>query len=292
MALKGIFQAMKTDNTTLTSRLDKFLIQHKAESDRAVNVNSPSQVMRCKRANFLLRTGEGVSTVIEPRTQRIFDNGTYMHERIQAYLKAEGTLVMDECPCIDEEMNIQGNTDGILRMTPYDYAILEIKSINSNGFTKLKDAKEEHKHQAMVYMYCTEIRRLSLKEMSKEEFESSKPERAKFYESRYQHLKDGSKHTREEKIKFNVDTNLELDEILYNIPKPIDTIIFLYENKDTQDLKEFNIKYDEEMMDDILDYYYELNGYIDRNELPPREGTSKSCQLCRWCNYTIDCWVV
>lgn len=292
MALKNIFDTMKHDKNSIIARLDKFLVSNKEESDRAINVNSPSQVGRCKRANYWMRTGEETASTIDARTQRIFDNGTGMHERIQAYLKAEGSLVMDECPCLDLDLNIQGNTDGILRMTPYDYAILELKSINSNGFSRLKDAKDEHKLQAMVYLYCTECRRQELREMSEKDFKDSEPKRREKYKARYQHLKDGKKFTREEKLQHQIQTNIDLDNILYNIPKEIDTIIFLYENKDTQELKEFTVKFDEELMNEILDYYEELNNYIENKELPPREGSSKSCQFCRYCNYSINCWVV
>lgn len=292
MTLKAIFNTMKHDKNSIIARLDKFLVSNKEESDRAINVNSPSQVGRCKRANYWMRTGEETASTIDARTQRIFDNGTGMHERIQAYLKAEGSLVFDEIPLIDEDLNIQGHTDGLLRMTPYDYSILELKSINSNGFSKLKDAKEEHKLQAMVYLYCMEVRRQELREMSQEEFEASKPQREEFYASRYQHMKDGKKFTREEKIAFQVKINMDLDDLLYTIPKEIDSIVFLYENKDTQELKEFVVKYDEDMMCSILDYYEELNDYIAKEELPPREGTSKSCTTCRFCNYQISCWVV
>ena len=56
-----------------------------------------------------MRTGEETASTIDARTQRIFDNGTGMHERIQAYLKAEGSLVFDEIPLIDEDLKIQGH---------------------------------------------------------------------------------------------------------------------------------------------------------------------------------------
>lgn len=292
MALKNIFNSMKQDKSSVIARLDRFLLERTEENDRAINVNSPSQAGRCMRANFWMRTGQADKSVIDARTQRIFDNGTGMHERIQAYLKAEGCLIFDEIPLIDAELNIQGHTDGLLKLNTYDYAILELKSINSNGFSKLKDAKEEHKLQAMIYLYCMECRRLDLREMSQEEFEESKPDRRDFYASRYQHMKDGKKRTREEKINFQVNLNMELDDLLYTITKPIDTIVFLYENKDTQDLKEFKVKYDEEMMDDLIDYYEKLNRYVDKNIEPPREGTSKSCQMCRWCSYQSYCWIV
>lgn len=292
MALKKIFNSMKHDKQSLIARLDKFLVVNQEENDRAKNVNSPSMAGRCMRANYYARTGEGSQGLIDARTQRIFDNGTYTHERLQDYLKKEGTLIFDEVPLIDYALNIQGHTDGLLKLSQYKYAILEIKSINSNGFSKLKDAKEEHKLQAMVYLYCMENRRKQLKLNNPNGLEGTLEDRRRFYESRYSHIRDGKTRTREEKINFQVELNLKIDEILYKIPKEIDTIVFLYENKDTQELKEFEVKYDESMMNGLIEYYCILNEHVHLQQVPPKEGTSKSCTICRWCNFaTTECWL-
>lgn len=284
---------LKYDKNSLSARLDKFLALNVEENDRAVNVNSPSQVFKCKRSLFYARTEAEGDGTIDARLQRIFDNGTHVHLRLQEYLKKEGTLVYDECPCIDEEANIQGHTDGILKITDQEYAILEIKSMNSHQFAKLKEPKEEHIAQATIYCYCTECRRLELQEMTPQEFHhKSYDKRKAFYESRYQHLVGGKKYTREEKIAKNVEENMMLDEVLYDIKRPINKVYFLYENKDTQDIKEFVVEYDDDLMSDILDFYEEINDYVDSNTVPPREGTSKNCPTCKFCNFRNYCWVV
>lgn len=293
MGIKDLMSGLKYDKNSLSARLDKFLALNVEENDRAVDVNSPSQVFKCKRALFYSRTEAECDGTIDARLQRIFDNGTHVHLRLQEYLKKEGTLIYDEVPCIDEEANIQGHTDGILKITDQEYAILEIKSMNSHQFAKLKEPKEEHIAQATIYCYCTECRRLELQEMTPQEFHhKSREERQKFYESRYQHLVGGKKYTREEKIAKNVEENMMLDEVLYDIKRPINKVYFLYENKDTQEIKEFVVEYDDDLMSDILDFYDEVNYYVRAFVLPPREGTSKSCNECRWCSYRNHCWIV
>lgn len=288
----GVKDLLKCKNNgSVTARLDKYLMLNQEEDDRAVDVNSPSQVFKCKRALYYGRTGAESDGFIDARLQRIFDNGTAMHIRIQNYLKKEGMLVMDECPCIDAEANIQGHTDGILKITEQEYAILELKSINSGSYSKLKKPKDEHIAQAMIYMYCTECRRQTLREMTDKEYYDTTPRRS-FYESRFQHLKGGKKHTREEKIEHNIEINMELDDLLRTIKRPINKIYFLYENKDTQDIKEFVVEYDDDLMCDILDFYDEVNYYVENKIVPPREGTSKSCEVCRWCSYKGECYVV
>ena len=159
MALKEMFQAMKKEGY-VTAPLDRYLFeQANKPNDRAVNVNAPSQAGKCNRANFYMRMQYEDDGSIDPRTQRIFDNGTYTHERLQSYLIDMELLLMDEVPLINDQYNIQGHTDGFLNLED-EVAILEIKSINDNQFTQLRDAKEEHKKQGLIYLFCAEERRL------------------------------------------------------------------------------------------------------------------------------------
>lgn len=298
MALKDVFRAVeKTSHSYVTGELDLYLM-HVAnkDNDRAVNVNAPSQAGKCNRANYYMRTQVQTDGTIDPRAQRIFDNGTYTHERLQKYLLDMGLLILDEVPLINEEYNIQGHTDGILDLDG-EIGVLEIKSINDRGFSQLKDAKEEHKRQGLIYLFCLEERRLFLHNTypTKEDFYASAEERASDVRKRYQHLKGGSKFSTEEKIQYQIDLHNIADDILYDTEKPITKVVFLYENKNTQELKEFVVernKTTEWILDDTLQKYKELNTFCTNEEVPPREGTSKSCEVCRWCNYKSECWVV
>lgn len=296
MALKEMFSAMKKEGY-VTAPLDRFLFeQANKPNDRAVNVNAPSQAGKCNRANYYMRMQFDNDGSIDPRTQRIFDNGTYTHERLQSYLTDMELLLMDEVPIIHEELNIQGHTDGFLSIEG-GVAILEIKSINDNQFGQLRDAKEEHKKQGLIYLFCAEERRLWLHEHYKtpEEFNASYAERYEYFESKYQHMKGGRRYTREQKIKNEVMLNMLSDNILFYTDKPITKVIFLYENKNNQELKEFVVErntFTEPILTEVLENYAILNNYCETGILPPREGTSKSCTTCRWCDYKTECWIV
>lgn len=312
--LKSMFQALKNEGYIIKP-LDMYLLSlNSKDSDRAINVNSPSQASVCNRANYYARMGFQNDGAIEPRARRIFDNGTKTHERLQEYLLDQGILVSDEVPCIHVPLNIQGHTDGFLslgktseteiiiprgvlkaKVTLPEYeeiGILEIKSINTNGFSQLKDAKPEHKQQAMVYLYCAEERRKFLHRTYKDvkDFLESEKDRAEHFRQRYLHLKDGRKFTREEKINFQVDICLKADTILYGTKKPIDKVVFLYEDKNTQELKEYCVKRDNDILDSTIEKYIRLNLACEKEEIPDREGTSKSCTTCRWCSFKIECW--
>lgn len=296
MALKDMFSAMKKEGY-ITKPLDRYLFeQANKPNDRAVNVNAPSQAGNCNRANYYMRMQYEGDGTIDPRTQRIFDNGTYTHERLQAYMIDMGLLIMDEVPLLNEKYNIQGHTDGFLDLGG-EVAILEIKSINDNGFNQLKDAKDEHKCQGLVYLYCAEERRLWLHEHYKSvaEFNESYEERYAYYEAHYQHMKSGRKFTREQKIRNEVLLNMLSDNVLFYTDKPITKVVFLYENKNNQELKEFVVERSlatEPILTGVLDNYAELNRCCETHTVPPREGTSKSCNMCRWCSYKNECYVM
>lgn len=297
MALKAVFSAMKREGY-IVKDLDLYLLGLSAtDEDRAIDVNAPSQAGVCMRARFYARTGaprDGAS--VDARTRRIFDNGTKTHERLQEYLLKQGMLLMDEVPVHNYEYNIQGHTDGVLKLSASERGILEIKSINSNGFQSLKGAKEDHRKQGLVYIFCLEERRKFLQSTYKTRaaFDKSLSKRMKEYANLYQHLKDGGKHTREEKIQFQCELHAKMDSILYDTRVPITKVVFLYENKDTQDLKEFTVSMTEaaskNILDEVLKEYSDLNEYVEEGNVPDRIARIKSDPACRWCNFRTECW--
>lgn len=295
MSLKNMFSAMRKEGY-ITAPLDQYLYEKAGiDNDRAINVNAPSQAGNCCRANYYARMGYETDGSTDPRTQRIFDNGSFTHERLQAYLLDMDMLLMDEVPLVNDEYNIQGHTDGYLNLEG-EVAILEIKSINDRSFSQLRDAKEEHKKQGLIYLFCAEERRYILRRTYKTEeaFNASYQKRYKEYEKRYQHMKGGRKYTREEKIENEVMLNMVSDNILFHCPHPIKKVIFLYENKNTQDLKEFVVERtieNESILDSVLEEYTYLNRCCEKHKLPPREGTSKSCEVCRWCDFKNECYI-
>lgn len=291
--LKNLMNVAK-QRESLIKRIDTLLLQkdaHVSDGDRKSICNSPSSSLGCSRANFYQR--EGIQRdVIEPRVRRIFDNGHGMHERIQNYLKKDGVLLMDEVPLFNGEYEIQGHTDGILKMEDEKHCeVLELKSINSRQFQNLKEPLQDHRAQAQVYIFCLEEHRKDLQKRfpTKATFTLSEKMRRKEYEKLYQHLKDGTNYTREQKIEEKVRQHILADKILYSVTNEITQAIVLYENKDTQDLKEYTIGVDKELMQEILDKFQLNNSYWADGELPPRECRNKTDG--KWCSFVTHCFV-
>lgn len=284
----------------IVKRLDQYLLSmNDKDGDRRWDINSPSSAGKCPRAVVYSRLNyDRDSNSVDARTRRIFDNGTGVHERLQKYMLDCELLAMDEVPVFDDKLQIQGHTDGLLNLSKFELGVLEIKSINSNSFSKLVDAKEEHKLQAITYMYCLENRRKWLKDNYSTEEELDKYLNSKKYEKfireHYGHMEDGAKFTAEEKFKFKLECHQKADKIMWNASRPINKMVFLYENKDNQELKEFTVKFDEEMMETLIEKYKYINEHVAEQKIPPRpkECTSKSCYNCKWCSFTLECWIV
>lgn len=291
--LKSVFETMKRDTgENVLPRIDQYLLSlNNKPNDRAINVNAPSVAGSCLRSIYYYRIqAEKDPNAIEPRAFRIFQNGDYVHDRIQAYLRKAGLLLMDELPLRNDKYNIQGHTDGLLFLNRVK--VFELKSINDAGFQALKEPEFKHQQQGMLYIFCVESRRNFLQSTysSYKEFQLSLPERVEYYASLYKHLRDGAKYTKEQKLKFKIDEHIEADEILFHTETPIDEVVFLYENKNDQHIKEFNVKVDDNVLQPILDRCTYLNKCIAKKKVPDREGKSKNVAPCKWCNYKIECW--
>lgn len=80
-------------------------------------------------------------------------NGTFMHLRWQMEGLSEGWLARAEVPVHDKVYGLTGTMDGLLD----DDSILELKSINANGFSRVQTFGPliPHLFQMATYMLCT-----------------------------------------------------------------------------------------------------------------------------------------
>lgn len=65
--------------------------------------------------------------------------------------------------------------------------------------------------------------------------------------------------------------------------------ILLYVNKDTQELKEFIVKYDKKRSQSLLDVLIKLKTKIDSNIIPSRMSVYPNNWQCRYCQYKKIC---
>lgn len=175
---------------------------------------------------------------IEPRIQRIFDNGNSVHSRyMQKYLKcmdcrpllveetsADGTSEWKECieyRLTKPELWLKGSPDALIHNVEdgLEY-VFELKSIKQEQFNKLTKPMEEHVTQAYVYMLMTDLSRA----------------------------------------------------------------IILYENKNTQELKEFVLVKEENVMNVVIKKIESVIKYVteyEEKKLLPTKCKNKYCDGCK-----------
>jgi hypothetical protein len=80
-------------------------------------------------------------------------NGAFMHLRWQMEGLTAGWLAQAEVPVKSDAYHLMGTMDGVL----YEGSILELKSINSNGFRRVASFGPLHPHlfQMATYMLCS-----------------------------------------------------------------------------------------------------------------------------------------
>ena len=104
------------------------------------------------------------------------------------------------------------------------------------------------------------------------------------------------------------DGDLSLDELWKRIKRPLTThrrqvnlymhclgihkAIVIYEWKPSQDVKEFQLSYDKELVRPMLNGAEEVIRHLEAGVVPlkPSSATHKSCQFCRFCPYKNHCW--
>lgn len=69
-----------------------------------------------------------------------------------------------------------------------------------------------------------------------------------------------------------------------------DEAVILYECKNDQRLREFWITRDKQAYAEDLKVIRELSSYVRMRKVPQREGSTPSCDVCRWCGYTKLCY--
>jgi len=247
---------------SLIAELNKHLIQENKDNERPSKHIHPSSFGGCLRKTAYSHYGIEKKP-LDVRILRIFGNGDGVHERIQSCCEAaEGVEVIGiEVPVFNEEYQIKGYVDGIIGLQNEHY-VLEIKSKNSKGFTQYLDKPDKnHIVQANIYLWMIED------------------------------IMQEAQGKKEEELN-------ESEAILLKMPQPPQKAILLYENKDSQDQKEFILNKDEKVIEWVQKRAKKFWEIIESQKLPSRpydvEEVIKSNRLpleCRYmCDYAEICW--
>jgi hypothetical protein len=124
---------------------------NKADRERKGTI-SASSLGECKRYQQFTFIG---MPRLKPDAKNMakMQNGSFMHLRWQMEGLTEGWLRHAEVAVKSDAYHLMGTMDGVL----YDSSILELKSINSNGFSRVSTFGPlvPHLYQMATYMLCS-----------------------------------------------------------------------------------------------------------------------------------------
>ena len=107
---------------------------------------------KCDRAVWLTYYGKMPKAELNPKLNRIFQNGSYLEKRVEAWFKGLGILLGQEVKVKHENPPMSGRIDFLIKHEEYGLVPIELKSINNAGFRGLKGPREDHKTQLQIYL--------------------------------------------------------------------------------------------------------------------------------------------
>lgn len=158
--IKQLNQQVETKSRSRTSNQDKWLLKmfddtlgYQQHSSRA-GVFYPSMLgNECDRYLYLAFRGLLPQQEIASTTQRIFDTGSSLEDRMTKYFEKMGILKGREIVVKSDSPPISGRADFLLVHEEHMEVVLELKSINDKGFKNLySKPKPEHAIQLQIYL--------------------------------------------------------------------------------------------------------------------------------------------
>lgn len=94
---------------------------------------------------------------LEPRILRLFDHGNYIHRLVTKALSDQKVLRGEEITVPTPDY-VSGRADAVVKIGDKDY-VVDVKSINGNGFRSLKKPRQTYINQLQLYLHFLEIKR-------------------------------------------------------------------------------------------------------------------------------------
>lgn len=180
-----------------------------------------------------------------------------------------------EVPFEDEEMHLSGHVDGVIKENGYE-AVLEIKSTNTKGFTRLF-YNDDLKHE-----YLSDI-----KDDKKCHICAKSPRSG---ENMAMHLMECHSELANPQKKHVIQGNA------YMHAMGVDRVLFWYENKDNQEICDILEYKSEKLIKELRTSCIKLwsmieNTWNNNPQIPMMPGWAKPDAFgCRYCDFHHMCW--
>jgi hypothetical protein len=215
---------IKKNDGLLISKIAKYLDEHPEKVSTSTKL-SPTYIIKCERQAVYKLKGVPQETSRDFKSRLIVLEGDSVHKKYVDLFREMGILVDSEKFISHPNFPFLGFVDAIVKIDDVPY-IVEIKSINKEGFGRLNKPYEEHVLQVKMYMLILKI----------------------------------------------------------------DKSIIFYENKDTQDLKEFYVELNSEFESWFNEKMNRILNYFKENKVPPRICVTEMDGRYQWCPYVKYCF--
>ncbi len=264
MSLKALAQATKKENKAKSrtveelflAAIDEYLIQTAKQKDdptKKRKAHNPSSYYKCWRSKWYELMDFPKSVKYVAKMQRVFAVGTITHEWIQDEILAKmNTLDSSPIRLIPKEELPAYGQEGVIFSTEHGSSPIEVKFLDYRH-TKLYPVS------AMIdgaFRFMSKDILFEFKTIKHEDFEY-------LIEPSLDYRKQGA---------------------MYSTCMGINLVMFVYIDKDTQEMKAYLVEYTKEQQEWVVSRMTTLEGYIERNELPPKE-VSKDCNYCAFKYY-------
>jgi len=222
----------------------------------------PSEFHKCVRSLAYKYYNIKGNNVIKPNLQRVFDNGDHMHLRYTSYFEKLGILygvwkcsnpMCEEKYGKEEKYGIQKPTVSCDKCGCTKYEYVEVEGENKEFMIR--------GHMDGILKISGEFCVIDYKSMYSNQF------------SRLQEPLD--KHI------------IQIEIYLWLLD--LKSGILLYENKDSQKIKMFEVDYNEDLINKIIKRLGILKEIVLNKKLPSRPFTKDSSK-CKACEFHTTCW--
>lgn len=244
-------EANKSFEEKFIDEIDLFLVD-KAKKERDKDERRlafrPSQYFKCERQTYYFLRGIKGKEGIYPRSQRIMQVGTQLHEWIQRDIFME--MDKKEYPIRllpKEELPFYGE-EGVEILEIHSAPPMEIKFLDYRFTEKFPiSAMIDGAMEYGGYPFLFEFKTINPKD-----FEY-------LIEPLSAHVQQGA---------------------MYSLSIGIRKIMFLYLCKSTQNLKAYTVDYTDEQMQWVVDKIQGIEMKVLNNELPDKDGDGLTCRFC------------
>lgn len=222
----------------------------------------PSEFYQCVRKLAYKYYGVNGDRKIKPDLQRVFDNGDHMHFRYTKYFENIGILygvwkcknpLCGEKFGLDKKLGIPKPSDNCTKCGCSEYEYIEVSAED-----------EEHMmrgHIDGVLKIADEFCVIDYKSMHANQFS---------------------------RLRDPLDKHI-IQISIYLWLLDLKSGFLLYENKDSQKIKLFEIAYSDKLITKILNRLEMLEGIVAKRKLPKRPYDKDSSQ-CKACEFRVICW--